>query len=166
MGPSSKNALLLFHHLKSALMKTSVQQPEWAWEQILPQPSTQDGWHVDCSLVENSARTMQVDFPVLYPAAKNLPCNAGDAGTISGLGTKIPHDAEQLSPCATTRDLMHQQQMILHNTTKTLHATTKTWWSQINKFLEKNNVGTSFQAPTHKNYDNFCLKSQIWRVNN
>ena len=31
---------------------------------------------------------------------KNLPCNAGDVGLIPGRGTKIPHAAEQLSPCA------------------------------------------------------------------
>ena len=30
--------------------------------------------------------------------------NAGDAGSIPGQGTKIPHAAEQLSPRATTRE--------------------------------------------------------------
>ena len=29
---------------------------------------------------------------------KNPPCNAGDIGSIPGLGTKIPHAMEQLSP--------------------------------------------------------------------
>ena len=33
---------------------------------------------------------------------KNLPSNAGDVGLIPGLGTKIPHDTRQLSPCNTT----------------------------------------------------------------
>ena len=32
------------------------------------------------------------------PVVKNLPCNAGDAGSIPGWGTKIPHSAEHLSP--------------------------------------------------------------------
>ena len=41
------------------------------------------------------------DFPG-DPVVKNLPCNAGDAGSIPGLETKIPHAVEQLSPCATT----------------------------------------------------------------
>ena len=27
----------------------------------------------------------------------NLPCNSGDAGSIPGQGTKIPHAMEQLS---------------------------------------------------------------------
>ena len=31
---------------------------------------------------------------------KNLPSNAGDAGSIPGGGTKIPHAAEQLKPRA------------------------------------------------------------------
>ena len=32
------------------------------------------------------------------PMVKNLPSNAGDVGSIPGLGTKIPHAAGQLSP--------------------------------------------------------------------
>ena len=31
------------------------------------------------------------------PVVKNLPCNAGDTGSISGPGTRIPHALEQLS---------------------------------------------------------------------
>lgn len=35
------------------------------------------------------------------PAVKNLPCNAGDGGSIPGRRTKVPHaSVEQLSPCA------------------------------------------------------------------
>ena len=37
------------------------------------------------------------------PVVKNLPCNAGDMGSIPDQGTKIPHAAEQLSSCTTTR---------------------------------------------------------------
>ena len=37
------------------------------------------------------------------PVAKNLPCSAGDTGSITGQGTKIPHTAEQLSPHATKK---------------------------------------------------------------
>ena len=32
------------------------------------------------------------------PVVKNLPSNAGDVGSIPGLGTKIPHAVRQLSP--------------------------------------------------------------------
>ena len=34
---------------------------------------------------------------------KNLLCSTGDAGSIPGLGTKIPHAREQLNPHVTTR---------------------------------------------------------------
>ena len=39
--------------------------------------------------------------------AKNLPANAGDMGSIPGLGTKIPHVAGQLNPCAITTEPVH-----------------------------------------------------------
>ena len=38
---------------------------------------------------------------------KNVPSNAGDAGSIPGQGTKIPHSAGQLRSRATTAELMH-----------------------------------------------------------
>ena len=45
------------------------------------------------------------DFPA-GQMVKNLPSNAGDAGSILGQGTKIPHAAGQLSPHTTTTELM------------------------------------------------------------
>ena len=44
------------------------------------------------------------DFPG-GPVVKNLPYNAGDAGSIPGQGTKISHAAGQLSPSTTTTEL-------------------------------------------------------------
>ena len=38
------------------------------------------------------------------PEIKNPPCNAADAGSIPGWGSKIPHTMEQLSPCTATRE--------------------------------------------------------------
>ena len=35
---------------------------------------------------------------------KNPPANAGDTGSIPGLGTKIPHAVEQLSPHIATTE--------------------------------------------------------------
>jgi len=35
------------------------------------------------------------------PVFKNPPCNAGDMGSIPGVGTKIPHASGQLNPCDT-----------------------------------------------------------------
>ena len=43
------------------------------------------------------------DFPG-GPVVGNPPANAGDVGLIPGPGTKIPHAAEQLGPCATTTE--------------------------------------------------------------
>ena len=39
------------------------------------------------------------------PVVKNPPSNAGDAGSIPGQGTEIPHATGQLSPWATTTEL-------------------------------------------------------------
>ena len=38
---------------------------------------------------------------------KNPPSKAGDAGSIPSWGTKIPHAGGQLSPRATTTELLH-----------------------------------------------------------
>ena len=46
------------------------------------------------------------DFPG-GSVVKNPPSNAGDAGSIPGRGTKIPHAAGQLSPHATTTEPAH-----------------------------------------------------------
>ena len=45
------------------------------------------------------------DFPG-GPVVKNPPSNAGDVGLIPGQGTKIPHAMGQLSPHATTTELV------------------------------------------------------------
>ena len=41
------------------------------------------------------------------PGVINPPVNAGDMGWTPGVGTKIPHAARQLNPCATTRESVH-----------------------------------------------------------
>ena len=43
------------------------------------------------------------DFPG-GPVVKKPPSNAGDAGSIPGRGTKIPHAAGQLSPWTATAE--------------------------------------------------------------
>ena len=40
------------------------------------------------------------------PVVENLPYNAGDAASIPGQGTEIPHAAGQLSPRAMTTELV------------------------------------------------------------
>ena len=46
------------------------------------------------------------DFPG-GPGVKNPPCNAGDAGSIPGPGTKIPQAAGQLNLSTTTTEPVH-----------------------------------------------------------
>ena len=48
------------------------------------------------------------DFPS-GPVVKNLPSNAGDAGSIPGQGTKIPHAVGQLSPRTATTEPTHSR---------------------------------------------------------
>ena len=55
---------------------------------------------------DENKNTFPWDFPGC-PVVKNPPYKAGDAGLIPGQGTKIPHAAGQLSPCATTTELTH-----------------------------------------------------------
>ena len=43
------------------------------------------------------------DFPG-GPVVENPPSNAGDAGSIPGRGTRIPHAMGLLSPCAATTE--------------------------------------------------------------
>ena len=58
----------------------------------------------DPTVNPNSCKTgAQQNFPA-GPAVKNLPCNAGHAGSIPGWGTKISHAVEQLSPRSQTTE--------------------------------------------------------------
>ena len=65
------------------------------------------------------------------PVIKNLPCNAGDMGSIPGWGTKILHALEQLStlppqlesPCPAVKDPARcKEYPACHNATKTQHS--------------------------------------------
>ena len=51
-------------------------------------------------VTKSRARLSNPDFPG-GPVVKNPPCNVGDMGSIRGLGTKIPHAMEQISPTTT-----------------------------------------------------------------
>ena len=55
----------------------------------------------DAKIIQKGKRirflTNDADFPG-GPVVTNLPSNEGDAGSIPGQGTKIPHAAGQLSP--------------------------------------------------------------------
>ena len=71
------------------------------------------------------------DFPD-GPVVKNLPCNAGDAGSISSWVYKIPHASGRLSPCAKTRKFVHHGERF-RVLQQRLGAT-----KYINKLIKKN----------------------------
>ena len=54
-----------------------------------------------CTFVKNH---LARDFPG-GPVVKNPPSNAGDAGSIPGKGTRIPHATGQLGPHTTATEL-------------------------------------------------------------
>ena len=58
------------------------------------------------------------DFPD-GPVVKNPPSNRGDVSSISGQGTKIPHAAKQLNPCAATIEPKPLPEKSLRAATKT-----------------------------------------------
>ena len=60
-------------------------------------------YHSALIFTENKDDVMGV-FPG-GPVVKNPSCNAEDASSIPGRGTKIPHAVGQLSPRATTTEL-------------------------------------------------------------
>ena len=96
--------------------------------------------------IENMNRSVTVKFSnrdlTGGQVVKSLPCNAGDVGSVPGWGTKIPHAAEHLSPCATATELVlsraHVPQL------ESFHATT----TEAHKLCRP---GTATTEPTHHN---------------
>ena len=56
-----------------------------------------------CICLKIPIRVKSRDFPG-GPVVKNLPCSAGDVGSIHSWGTKIAHATDLVSPRATTRE--------------------------------------------------------------
>ena len=73
------------------------------------------------------------DFPG-GPVVKNPPSNAGDAGSISGRGIKIPHATGKLSPHAATTEPMRSGAHV-PQLERSPNAATKTRHSQ--KYINK-----------------------------
>ena len=67
---------------------------------------------------------------------RNLTCNAGDTGLIPGLGTKIPHASEQVSPHTATSEPVRPQHTIAHDATKTQRSLNKYFLKKIAQELE------------------------------
>ena len=87
---------------------------------------------------------MSRDFPG-GPVVKNTPSNVGDAGSIPGQETKIPHVAGQLSPHAATTEPMHFG-VLVPQIEKSQHATIKNQHSP----LQNTHTHTHTQISTEK----------------
>ena len=96
------------------------------------------------------------------PVVKNPPSNARDAGLIPGQGTKIPHAAGQLSPCATTAEFarlnqsLHAANYTLWNlrTTTTEAMCPGAWAPQLER---ENPHAATREKPAHHNEEPACL---------
>ena len=88
------------------------------------------------------------DFPG-GPVVKNPPSNAGDAGLIPGRGTKIPHAAGQLSPRATTTELvrLNERARVLQ-TTDPMHS-----GAHVPQLERENPHATTREKPVRHNED-------------
>ena len=110
--------------------------------------------YLNKAVIKKSSR----DFPG-GPVVKSPPYNAGDAGSIPGQGTKIPHAAGQLSPRATTTELVPQLENACAanyraHTLWNLRATTTepTCPGACSPQLEKRNPhATTREKPVHHN---------------
>ena len=76
------------------------------------------------------------DFPG-GPVVKNAPSIAGDVGSIPGRGTNNPHAAGQLSPCATSTELVRLNERVhMPQTTEPMRSGTRTPQLQSPRALE------------------------------
>ena len=93
--------------ISQQVWKTQQWPQDWKKSVFIPIPKK--GNAKECSnyrtielishVIKITLKILQVrDFPG-GPVVKNLPCNAGDTGSVPGQGTKIQHAMEQLSPC-------------------------------------------------------------------
>ena len=82
---------------------------------------------------------------------KNTPSNAGDAGSIPGWGTKIPHAMGQLSLCASTREPVCRK---LQSPRALEHARSGACAPQLENPVCHN------EEPTHRN-ERSCMPQQI-----
>ena len=81
---------------------------------------------------------------------KNPPSNAGDAGSIPGQGTEIPHAMGQLSPRATTTEPVHPEPACHNWRRENPHATTR------EKRMPQPRAHTAMKDPACLNEDTAC----------
>ena len=89
---------------------------------------------------------MSRDFPG-GPVVKTTPSNVGDAGSIPGQETKIPHVAGQLSPHAATTEPMHFG-VLVPQLEKSPHATIKNQHSPLQNTHTHTHTHTNIHRET------------------
>ena len=78
---------------------------------------------------------------------KNLPSNAGDTSLIPGQGTKIPHATGELSPRATTTELVRlNKRARMPQTTEPTHP-----GAHAPQLERENPHATTREKPAHHN---------------
>ena len=83
------------------------------------------------------------------PVVKNPPSHAGDAGLIPGWGTKIPHAVGQLSPRATTTELVClNERARVPQTAEPTHP-----GARVLQLERENLHNTTREKPVHRNED-------------
>ena len=100
-------------------LETLSSPPGYTRLQVL-WPDVQEG----VTLKETPKRKGRLKFPG-KPVVKNLPCNAGDTGSIPGWGTQTLHAAGQLSLFTTVAELTLKPKTP-QDLMKTLHAAAQT----------------------------------------
>ena len=86
------------------------------------------------------------DFPG-GPVVENPPFNAGNAGSIPGRGTKIPHAVGQLSPRRNYRARTPQRES----------PSATNYRAHVPQLETENLHATTREKPTHHNEDPACL---------
>ena len=109
-----------------------------------------DHWSSDISWPQKTLLKLDLSRDFLGgPVVKSPPSSAGDAGSIPGWGTKIPHSAGQLSLCAATREpVCHNYRAHTPQLERSPPATMKTRPSQ-NKNKNKKKTTRPFSEDQH-----------------
>ena len=90
------------------------------------------------------------------PVVKNPPSNAGDAGSIRGRGTRFPHAAGQLSPCATTTELVRL------NSRAHVPQTTEPTCSGARSTTREEKTRTPQQKACTRQWKIPCIATKTW----
>ena len=97
------------------------------------------------------------DFPG-GPVVMNPPSTAGDAGSIPGWGTKIPHAVGQLSPHPTATELVHlNERARVPQTTEPTCSGARTPQLERSPAPQRRTCAPATKDPTCLNRDPTCL---------